>query len=151
MKGIHLERIYPHPVESVWEAIATSHGLAAWLMPNTFAPVVGHRFQFRWKKMIGWRGIVDCEVTALQPMRLLSFRWQGDEKQRPTLVTLRIEAVPGGTKLVLDHDGFRGFGGFLSRAMMSGGWKSRMLDARLPAALAALASSGAAALVPLQP
>jgi len=151
MKGIHLERIYPHPVECLWEAIATSSGLAAWLMPNTFSPVVGHRFQFRWKKMPGWRGVVDCEVTALTPKQLLSFRWQGEERHRPTQVTLRLEAVSGGTKLVLDHDGFRGFGGFVSRAMMKGGWKSRMLDDRLPRALDTLAAHGIGALVPLQP
>lgn len=151
MKGIHLERLYPHPVERVWQAIATSRGLAAWLMPNTFAPVVGHRFQFRWKKIPGWRGVVDCEVTALTPMLLLSFRWHGEERHRPTLVTLRLEPVADGTKLVLDHDGFRGFGGLLSRAMMKGGWKSRMLDAQLPRALDALAARGLEALVPLQP
>ena len=151
MKGIHLERVYPHPPSRVWEAISTSRGLAAWLMPNDFEPRVGHRFQFRWKKIPGWRGIVDCEVTAITPGRLVSFRWQGDPKHRPTHVTLRLQPAGDGTTLVLDHDGFRGFGGFVSRAMMKGGWRGTMLAQRLPRALDALATGGAEALVPLRP
>ncbi|MEZ5965508.1 MAG: SRPBCC domain-containing protein [Planctomycetota bacterium] len=151
MKGIHLEQVYPHPIERVWEAIATSSGLAAWLMPNDFEPRVGHRFRFRWKKIPGWRGIVDCEVTRVEPQRCLAFTWRGEEKHRPTTVTFTLTPVPEGTRLVLDHDGFEGFGGWISKRMMQGGWRSKMLQRQLPAALSVLAAHGLEALVPLTP
>ena len=151
MKAIHLERLYPHPVDRVWEAIGTSRGLAAWLMPNSFEPVVGHQFQFRWKKIPGWRGIVDCEVLEVVPRRRLSFSWRGEERHRPTRVTFTLEPAEGGTRLVLVHDGFRGFGGFISKRMMSGGWRSKLLGRQLPQALDAMAARGADALVPLMP
>ncbi|MFO1052612.1 MAG: SRPBCC domain-containing protein [Planctomycetota bacterium] len=151
MKGIHLERVYPHPVDRLWEAIATSRGLAAWLMPNDFEPRIGHRFRFRWKKIPGWRGIVDCEVLEIEAKRRVVFSWKGEEKHRPTRVALSLEAVDGGTRLVLDHDGFTGFGGFLSRQMMKGGWRSKMLEKQLPAALEVMSTRGADALQPLVP
>lgn len=151
MSGIHFERIYPHPIERVWEAIATARGLSAWLMPTDFEPRVGHRFQFRWKKVPGWRGFVDCEVRALEPLKLLSFSWVGDEGQKATTVTFRLESVPGGTRLVFDHDGFEGIGGFFSRLMMTNGWKKKMLEKQLVAALATLAEHGAGRLVALNP
>lgn len=151
MKGIHLEKIYPHPVERVWQAIATSQGLASWLMPNDFEPRPGHRFQLRWKKVPGWRGIVDCEVLEIVPLQKLSFSWRGEPKQRPTRVTFTLTPVASGTRLVLDHDGFRGMGGWFSKLMMSGGWKSKMLERQLPASLAVLQANGLDALVPLDP
>ncbi|MCA8959882.1 MAG: SRPBCC domain-containing protein [Planctomycetes bacterium] len=151
MKGIHLERTYPHPIERVWEAVATARGLSAWLMPTDFVPQVGSRFQFRWKKVPGWRGYVDCEVLAITPPQRLVFSWVGDEKQKPTTVSFRLESVDGGTRLHLDHNGFEGFGGFLSRAMMSGGWRKKMLKRQLTAALATMAERGTDALVALTP
>ncbi|MCA8954562.1 MAG: SRPBCC domain-containing protein [Planctomycetes bacterium] len=151
MKGIHLERTYPHPIERVWQAIATSRGLAAWLMPNDFEPQPGHRFQFRWKKVPGWRGIVDCEVLEIEPLERLVFSWRGEEGHQPTRVTFTLTRVPEGTRLTLDHDGFRGFGGFLSRQMMRGGWRTKLLQRQLPHALESLATGGTAALTPLVP
>ena len=32
------------PVEQVWEAVATSEGMAGWFMPNSFEPTVGANF-----------------------------------------------------------------------------------------------------------
>lgn len=151
MSGIHLENHYPHPVERVWEAIATSRGLAAWLMPNDFEPVVGHHFQFRWKKIPGWRGIVDCEVLEVTPLQRLVFSWRGEENQTPTRVTMALFPEGSGTKLVFDHEGFRGIGGWFSKRMMSGGWKGKMLGRQLPTALEVMAKSGSSALQPLIP
>ena len=49
--------VYPHPVDRVWAALTSSEALAAWLMPNDFQPVVGHRFTFRTKPAAGFDGI----------------------------------------------------------------------------------------------
>lgn len=151
MSSIHVERTYPHPIERVWEAIATARGLSAWLMPTDFEPRLGHRFQFRWKKVPGWRGYVDCEVLAIEPPHRLTFSWRGDDKQQPTTVTMRLDAVSDGTRLVLDHTGFEGIGGFFSRMMMKNGWAKKMLARQLTAALQTMADQGAGALTALVP
>lgn len=151
MKGIHAERIYPHPIETVWEAIATSEGLSAWLMPNDFVPQKGRKFRFSWKKCVGWRGYVDCEVLEVEPPRRLVFSWVGDEKQKPTTVTFELQTAPEGTRLVFSHTGFEGFGGFFGKMMMANGWRKKMLGRQLPAALQSLRQGGRSALVPLIP
>lgn len=47
MAELLFEVRYPHTPERVWRALTDPKALAAWLMPNDFAPVVGHRFTFR--------------------------------------------------------------------------------------------------------
>ena len=47
MAELLFEVTYPHSPERVWRALTDPKALAAWLMPNDFAPVVGHRFTFR--------------------------------------------------------------------------------------------------------
>src|SRR5262245_55697929 len=84
MSEVALDATYPHPPERVWRALTEPQELAAWLMPNDFAPVVGHRFQFKVKPQLGWRGIVDCEVLEVDRPRTLSYSWQGDPKYRVT-------------------------------------------------------------------
>ena len=80
MSEVALDATYPHPPERVWRALTEPSDLAAWLMPNDFAPVVGHKFQFRAKPQLGWRGIVDCEVLEVDRPRKLAYTWQGDPK-----------------------------------------------------------------------
>jgi uncharacterized protein YndB with AHSA1/START domain len=140
-RSIEIEVVYPYPPERVWHALTDSQALAEWLMPNDFRPEVGHCFQFRVKPQWGWRGIVDCEVLEVTPPRRLSYSWQGDPKYRPTVVTWTLEPVEGGTRLRLEHTGFRGLGGFLLRRLLGSGWKG-MLRQSLPAAIARLQQAG---------
>ncbi len=57
---------YPHPPGLVWEALTSSEALTAWLMPNGFKPVVGHRFTFRAKPAPRFDGI------ARRPHRVMA-------------------------------------------------------------------------------
>ncbi len=150
MKDIRLERFYPHPIERVWTAIATSKGIGAWLMPNDFEPRLGHRFQLRWKKVPGWRGYVECEVLEIAPPHRLVYSWKGDEKKSPQTVRWTLEAKGDGTRLLLEHDGFQGFGDFFGRIMMASGWKKKF-KVELPAALEVLATRGPTGLVDRKP
>ena len=77
--SIHVEVEYPHPPERVWTALTDPRAIAEWLMPNDFQPRLGHRFQFRVAKARGWSGIVDCEVTRLEPPRHLAYTWKSDK------------------------------------------------------------------------
>ena len=130
MSDIVLDAVYPHSPERVWRALTDPQALAMWLMPNDFQPRLGHRFQFRTKPRGTWRGIVDCEVLEIDPPRRLSYSWLGDPKARATTVTWTLTPMNGGTRLVLEHRGFRGIGGLLLRWILGSGWK-RMLRIKL--------------------
>ena len=134
MSDIVLDAVYPHPPERVWRALTTPDELAAWLMPNDFAPVVGHKFQFNVGPQWGWRGFVDCEVLEVDEPRRLSYTWQGDPKHPPTIVTWTLEPIPTGTRLRLVHSEFRGFRGWFLKSIMGSGWKG-MLNKALPQVL----------------
>src|SRR5438045_3841323 len=65
MSDILQETFYSHPPERVWRALTDADAMAAWLMPNDFKPLLGHRFQFRTKPAPGFDGVVNCVVLAL--------------------------------------------------------------------------------------
>ena len=138
-RDLRFEEQYPHPPERVWEAITDSAALAEWLMPNDFQPKLGHRFQFRTKPQPGFDGIVNCEVIELDPPRRLAYTWKGGPLD--TVVTITLTPHEGGTKLILEHRGFRGARGMMISVMMSSGWGSKILKQRLPEVLERLASA----------
>ncbi len=140
-RDVKLEAVYPYPPERVWRALTDPQALAEWLMINDFQPKVGHKFQFRARPTWGWRGIVDCEVLEVDPPRRQSYRWQGDPKYRPTVVTWILEPTPGGTRLRLEHTGFLGLGGYLLSLILGSGWKE-MLRASLPEVLTRFTDDG---------
>jgi uncharacterized protein YndB with AHSA1/START domain len=138
---IHKEVTYPHPRARVWRAITEPALMARWLMkPEGFAPVVGTRFVLRAEgPQRGWRGFVECEVLAVQAERRLKYSWVGDPSAPPLTLTFTLEDAGAGTRLVLDHEGFEGLGGWmLARLMMGPGW-GRMLRRRLPDVLGGVA------------
>ena len=84
-QAIVVEKLLPYPPETIWRTLTTSELIAKWLMPNDFAAVVGHRFTFRTKPIGDWDGVVQCEVLASEPPRLLSYSWKGGStRTRPT-------------------------------------------------------------------
>src|SRR4051812_32636700 len=132
-RDLRYEELYPYPIDRVWEAITDPAALSDWLMPTDFAPRLGHKFQFRTKPAPGFDGIVNCEVTVLDPPRRLAYTWTGGGID--TVVTFTLTAAAGGTKLVLEHRGFRGLRATMVSFIMSSGWRKKILPERLPAAL----------------
>lgn len=117
-----IEQIYPHPPERVWQALTDPAALAEWLMPNTFEPRLGHQFRFWTTPRPGFDGVVNCQVTVLEPPHRLAFTWQGEPLRQPTLVTFLLQPAGTGTQLRLEHTGFEGPGGFFVRTILSRGW-----------------------------
>lgn len=130
---LRFERVYPHPIEAVWDALTDPAALAEWLMENNFAPYVGHRFQFRTKASWGFDGVVNCEVLAVEKPRRLVYTWQGGPMRRPTTITWLLEptADGAGTRLHLHHDGFEGAVGVALSVLLGSGWGG-ILRERLP-------------------
>jgi uncharacterized protein YndB with AHSA1/START domain len=109
-RSLVFERQMKHPPEKVWRALTQSHLIAEWLMENDFVPKVGHRFTFRATPLPGWSGIANCEVLAVDPPHLLSYRW-GDGTESAsglvTVVTWTLMPRDGGTLVRMEQSGFR--------------------------------------------
>lgn len=89
--------VFHAPIGKVWNAVATSEGLAAWFMPNDFQPVAGHEFYLD----SGPYGKNLCRVTEIDPPNRLSFRWA-----KNWTVTFELKDLDGKTELTLIHAGW---------------------------------------------
>ena len=135
--SIVIDIFYPYPVGRVWDALVNSESLAVWLMPNDFLPTVGHRFTFKPSEQQGWRGLIECEVMAVEDQKRISYTWNNAPSHLETLLTFSLEPADGGTNLRLEHTGFASAGkaGLSIRDMLGQGWNSRVLREKLPAFL----------------
>jgi uncharacterized protein YndB with AHSA1/START domain len=97
---IRAEHVFPHPPSRVWAALTDPAKLARWLMPNDFRAQVGAHFTFD----TGQWGLVQCEVLALEPQRLLRISWRNPVID--TTVTWTLSPEGDGTRLLLEHAGF---------------------------------------------
>jgi uncharacterized protein YndB with AHSA1/START domain len=132
--AIVVEKVLPYPPEKIWHTLTQSELIARWLMPNDFAPVVGHRFNFRTRPMGDWDGVVHCEVLVCEPPRLLRYSWKGGSDSNPdhgsrldTTVTWTLTPAQGGTHLRMAHEGFVLPSNQSAHDAMSPGW-GRVLD-----------------------
>jgi uncharacterized protein YndB with AHSA1/START domain len=131
---------YRHAPERVWTALTDPRALAEWLMPNDFAPRLGHRFQFRTKPAPGFDGVVHCEVVELDPPRRLAYSWKGGSID--TVVAWTLTPTAAGTQVRLEQSGFRGVRGVLLRKLVLGpGWR-RMMAEKLPQVVARVNDGG---------
>lgn len=85
------------PIQKVWDAVATSEGIAAWFMPNDFQPEDGYEFHLN----AGPFGMSPCKVTQIDPPNRLSFRWGKD-----WTLTFELAELDGKTQFTLIHSGW---------------------------------------------
>ncbi|MFI7609066.1 SRPBCC domain-containing protein [Micromonospora sp. NPDC049366] len=127
---VEVDQFLPHPPVKVWRALTDFDLLGRWLMPNDFAPVVGHRFTFRTDPRPGqdFDGTVHCEVLDLDPPRLLRWAWRGGRLD--TVVTWTLVPEGRGTRLFLEHTGFDPDDPLQARTrdLLGGGWRSHVLS-----------------------
>jgi len=143
MSDVRIVREYPHAPAKVWRALTDPALIALWAMrPEGFEPIVGRRFKLVAKPQPGWRGFVECEVLEARAPSVLRYSWLGDDGGDVTTVTYTLEPTGAGTRLVFEHTGFRGFGGFmLAKLMLGPGWK-KMLTNAIPVVLADVDDDG---------
>ncbi len=134
-RDLKFEAIYPYPPGRVWRAITDRRELSQWLMENDFEPRVGHSFTFRTDPAPGFDGIVHCRVIEVDEPHRLSFTWHGGWQGKPTVVTVTLEPVEGGTRLRLEHKGFSGLRGYALSLILGSGWR-RLLHKNLRKLLA---------------
>jgi uncharacterized protein YndB with AHSA1/START domain len=102
---LHYTEVLPHSLARVWAALTTADALREWLMGSDFEPRVGKGFRFLCPPSPGIRGYVECKVLELEPMRRVVWSWLSTDTGEPTIVTIELESVDGGTQLTLRHRG----------------------------------------------
>lgn len=110
------------PIGKVWDAVATSEGLASWLMSNDFQPEMGYEFTFRSQPMGDWDGTVQCKVTELNPPHRLGFTWLGNDMS--THVSFELKELEGKTEVTLVHSGWTAEHA-MTRSILDQGWGSK--------------------------
>ncbi len=107
-RSIVVERALAYPPGKVWRALTQDWLIADWLMQNDFVPEPGHRFTFRTAPMPHWNGVVEGEVLAVEPERLLTYRWDvpGEGGGLRTVVTWTLIAQGPGVLLRMEQAGF---------------------------------------------
>src|SRR5580704_13743986 len=103
-RSVVIEKELPYPPEKVWRALTEGSLIKEWLMDNDFQPVVGHRFNFRFKPVPGWDGVIHSEVLVIEPHKKLSYSW--NTMGLDTLVVFTLAATEGGTLVRVEQSGF---------------------------------------------
>lgn len=96
---LRFERQLRHPVEKVWTALTNPAQLAQWLAPGEMELRLGGRVYLAFTD---GDGVIDGQVTAIEPPRLLEFTWT-DKGDDFGFVRWELMAEEGGTRLVLSH------------------------------------------------
>jgi uncharacterized protein YndB with AHSA1/START domain len=106
-RSVAIEREIPHSPEKIWRALTQPHLIEEWLMKNDFQPVEGHRFNLRGD----WGGVLDCEVLAVKPNKILSYAWNFAHDDAAydlkSVVTFTLTPISSGTHLRVEQSGFR--------------------------------------------
>ncbi len=112
---IRLSQFIHHPPARVWQALTDPALHAQWWAAGDVQPTIGHTFTLD----MGQWGQQPCEVLAVEPERMLSYRFA-----RFMTITWRLEAEAAGTRLYLEHSGFDLDSPLGRQAYegMSGGW-----------------------------
>ena len=74
-------------------------------MKNDFKPVAGHRFNLRKDPQPDVSIVVDCQVTAIEPNKTLSYTWAAYGLE--SVVTFTLTPIGTGTHLRMEQAGFR--------------------------------------------
>lgn len=145
MSAIHIEETYPQPVGVVWRALTDPEVMPRWTAtgaggrPIGMSTTVGTEFRLVAKPKPGWDGVVNCVVLEADEPSVFRFSWKENGGGDLTEVAYRLQpTTEGGTRLVYDHTGFTGLGGFFM-ARLLGRVRRTMLRVGLPPVLADLA------------
>ena len=125
-----------HSPGKVWRALTDPALLAEWLLPvvnQQLALEPGAAFTLKTEPQPGWDGTVNCQFIEIEAQRKLSYTWVVGDNWLDTVVTFTLVPTASGTRLLLEHTGFKpdqkqNFGGARY------GW--RMMGSRLVELLA---------------
>ncbi|OHT85323.1 SRPBCC family protein [Mycobacteroides saopaulense] len=109
LTSVTVGQFFPYPAVQVWRAMTSPASLSDWttdLDQNSVA--TGKSFSFTTFPMpeVNFGGRGDCEFTDVVPHERLAYRFTTPENSLNLQVTWTLHAEPGGTRLLVVHDGF---------------------------------------------
>ncbi|HSM42014.1 MAG TPA: SRPBCC domain-containing protein [Afifellaceae bacterium] len=106
---ITFDRIFPHRLEKVWQAVTDRTTLSAWLMETDFVPEGGREFQMWCDDGEGGEDRHLCRVLDIEPPNRMLWSWvlRGRQGDGETIVEFVLEEVADGTRLTIRHRGDR--------------------------------------------
>ena len=124
---IQIKKRYNQPIHKVWKQLTTQEALSTWLMPTEdFELMVSHEFHFKGKSSLGFDDIIECYIIDVDPPLRLIYTWNSHRLKEPTLLTWSLKEVPGGTSVLLEQTGFKGFRGKLAKFFLKIKWNRLM-------------------------
>lgn len=129
---ILIKRNYKHSIDKVWNALTTKEALSAWLMEtDDFKLDLGAEFTLKTQPRGKFDGVLRCSIMKVDAPTSISYSWQSNGMSKPTIVSWELKDMGNQeTFLTLSHDGFAGFDGWMTKMMLSFGWK-RLLKKKL--------------------
>jgi len=129
---VRLERVFPGPIERVFDYLSKPELLATWLMPAMVEPQVGGRIRFRSEpipeNVIGPTDSQPSEcsirgvITHYDPPRIISYSWNESNYGVATEVRFELEQKGNDVHLVVTHS--RLPGNFM--AAVAAGWHTHL-------------------------
>jgi uncharacterized protein YndB with AHSA1/START domain len=99
---VRVEDVYATTIEDLWEACTEPDRLARWIADVSGELEVGGGFTARFTS--GWEGSGRVDVCD-RPHRLLVTTWEDEAQDQESTIEATLEAVDGGTRLVIEERG----------------------------------------------
>jgi len=98
---------------------------------DNFALELGTKFTLKTTPRGKFDGIIQCTILKIDAPHTISYSWLSNGMASPTTVTWKLKDLKDQeTLLTLSHDGFTGINGWITKTMLSFGWK-RLLKTKL--------------------
>ncbi|WP_299225540.1 SRPBCC domain-containing protein [uncultured Psychroserpens sp.] len=123
--SITKEKLFNHPIETVWNAISKGEEISAWFIKADFKPIVGYQYTFISKPNEKGCTTISGEVKKSDPYTLI-YTWIVADTKVETIVKWELESIEEGTKLHLEHSGISKYEGETAIAMFESfndGWE----------------------------
>ncbi|WP_179021721.1 SRPBCC family protein [Winogradskyella forsetii] len=122
------EKVFQHPIDKVWNAITKAEELSTWFLKTNFKAEKGYHYTFSSEpNEKGCTNIIGI-VKEANPYTLI-YTWIVEGTNVETTVTWKLETIPEGTKLHLEHSGIGNYAGETVITMFesfNGGWDNCM-------------------------
>ena len=106
-----VEEIFKASAEKIWNALTDKNEMKKWYFDlEEFKPKVGFEFRFLGGPEDGIQYLHICEITDVEPQKLLAYNWHYKGYPGLTNVRFEIEEISSlETKLKLSHSGLESF------------------------------------------
>jgi uncharacterized protein YndB with AHSA1/START domain len=121
VKPIVRETVYPFPPALVWRALMSREALSTWLMTVDGDLAPDARVSMSAPAALSWDRRVELIVRELEPERRLVLTWRGADYT--TTLTWELSPSGLGTRVTLQHAGFTGWKGYVTRSILRKEWK----------------------------